>query len=156
MTTRRGFLGLILASAAAPAIVRAEVLMPVRPAGPVGLAPWVLSPSTNLLVEAEDVTVELGEYVARGEIGAIDGFQIRTYGEASGQMPPEMQKLVDESMGVTVAALRRVARNLERQRAPLVAGDHYIIAARENMLDLLRRHAVTKPVPQPRLPWLTT
>ena len=53
MTTRRGFLGAILAAAAAPAIARASSLMPIK-------APEVWTPTSPLFT---------------GEVGHVDGFR---------------------------------------------------------------------------------
>jgi hypothetical protein len=113
VTTRRGFLGAMLAAAVAPAIVRAELLMPVRP---VIAAPPIFT----------------------GEIGWIDGFRfIETphlddriidtlrYGMGAATMayangpPPTL----------TMRAIRRASMLLERNRGPLPFIVHPAIAA---------------------------
>lgn len=59
MTTRRGFLGAMLAAAVAPAIVRAQSLMPIQ-------APKIVTVDAIARIKAE---------ILRGELGRVDGFR---------------------------------------------------------------------------------
>lgn len=94
MTTRRGFLGALLAAAAAPAIVRAGILMPVKPA------------------------IVMPPVLYTGEIGAIDDFR---FIESIGPEPANLEvleryrRMVDRHCGLTVAMVERAAQAMKRQ-----------------------------------------
>lgn len=68
MTTRRGFLAGILAAAAAPAIVRAELLMPIKkiwvpPADPFGEILYNAMGNVNLGWEPEYILIKNSDMV---------------------------------------------------------------------------------------------
>lgn len=116
MTTRRGFLGAILAAAAAPAIVRSGILMPVR--APIAAPEIILPPAFELL---------------QGELGSIDGFRFIEQRE----LPPAVGDTIkfrrynpfQRSPFVSVAGLnaaweRMRLEDAERRANPLFAIVH--------------------------------
>lgn len=99
---RRGFLSGILAACAAPAIVKAELIMPVR---------TIVTP-----LAFQDITTNLHDYLLQGELGTIEGFRFVS--------SSSMQPVADRMGRMTAVQLRRVARELLANAKP---DPHFVV-----------------------------
>jgi hypothetical protein len=113
MTTRRGFLGAILAAAVAPAVIRNA--MPVKPLGEGAIVGWDLGWN-----EQSGIAIMERDRLFRGELGHYDGIRIIESG-GIGLNDPRAVKRWAQALHEQISRENWFTREFAKKDGPLIA-----------------------------------